>query len=164
MKFVLLLMLFATTSFAQNEWRLYPEDQEKELWHCKLSRSNDYKQLELTVGRMTSSMPIREYVGLAGIEQWKKEYYPDNVISTTPIWISFYNDKEGEVQDSVKVLSLIDQPVSDIMSNYNYKYSFTLDKRSGKATYGMEKRKKPCVLCGGWKYESSAELNCRLIK
>lgn len=148
----------------KNSWRLYDEDQERELWSCKLTSSSDFSRLEFCVGRMTSTMPIKEYVGLAGIEQWKKEYYPTQLMSTQSIWISIYDDKEGEVTDTNSSLLMIDTPIADIMANDQFRYTVRLDKKTGKGSYLIEKKPKPCIFCGGWKQSASASLQCREVK
>lgn len=174
MKVLLLMIAFISfNTFAncptadfqrKNPWRLYEGDQERELWSCKLSKSEEFSRLEFCTGRIVSNMPIGEYIGLGGIEQWKKEYYPTNLMSTHPMWISFVRDNEGEAQDTAQILSLIHRPLPDIMSNHQYRYSFNLDKKSGKARYAVERKKHPCVFCGGWKLEAQADLNCKLTR
>lgn len=166
---IVLGLLLTSTAFAKcpqaehgraQGWRLYPEDREREMWHCKMTKADGYKQLEFCAGRVTSQMPVGEYVGLAGIEQWNREYYPDRVLPMTSMWIGLYSDKEGEVTDTSKEMLLIYTPTSDIMANDSYKYTVKLNKKTGAGSYLVEKKKKPCLLCGGWKFQASAELKC----
>lgn len=166
---IVLTLLLSSTVFAKcpqaewgraQGWRLYPEDMDREIWHCKMTKADGYKQLEFCTGRVVSKMPVGEYVGLAGIEQWNREFYPDRVLPMTSMWIGLDHDKEGEVTDTAKEMLLVHTPTSDIMQNEQYKYTVKLNKRTGAGSYLVEKKAKPCIFCGGWKTHASAELKC----
>lgn len=147
----------------KNGWRLYEEDQERELWHCKMTKSDTFKQLEFCVGRMTSSM-TSEYIGLAGIEQWNREYVSDGVYAMKRMWIGLDHDEEGEAIDTRNELSVDYKPTTDIMANNSYRYIMKLDKKTGRGSYVIQKKKYPCIFCGGWKTDATTELKCTLKK
>lgn len=145
-------------------WKLRDSDVVRELHHCKMASSQGLKQLEFCVGRLSSSYQAEDYIGMGGILEYAEPELSGRVYATHGAWISLRNDTEGEAEDSSLFTSFIHRPTPSIMDNQQERYSFSLDKRAGKAFYQIERKDHPCFFCGGWKVYKSATLRCKQIQ
>lgn len=172
MKALIALTLFSLSAMATcpqaphnrpEIWKLYPEDTVRELHHCKSKSTQGLKLMEFCVGRLSSSM-TQDYIGIGGIMEYAEPELAGRLYSIPYSWISLVRDQEGEAEDSLRLMSFIHKPTPSIMAHHQYKYTFSLDKKSGDALYQMERKNYPCILCGGWKPYKSATLKCKLIQ
>lgn len=171
MKLFLLLTFVSFSAFAvcpstehqrENGYRLYPEDTDREIYLCKLTKSSEFKKLEFCLGRVSSSM-VSDYIGLAGVYTLKS--YPDDTYGLNAHWMQLDGDKEGWATDSRDYMEFEHKPTPAIIIDKDqYRYTVKLNKKTGAATYVRERKSNPCFLCGGWKPMYKAELNCKLIR